>query len=83
MLLLSVVVGLELDETAAREPSVLIFTLLFAGIAVLEIIWLIVSLVVPALRRDHRVAIACFLISAVVPILAVAANVVWSWLVAG
>ncbi len=59
MLFLGVVVGLELDETAPRDPSSEAFTLLFSGIAVLEFVWLVASLIVRPLRRDHRVAIAC------------------------
>ena len=74
MLFLSVVVGLELDETAPRDPSSEAFSLLLLGIAVLELVWLAASLIVRPLRRNHRVALTCFALSAAVPFLAVALN---------
>lgn len=80
MLLLSVVVGLELDQTAPREFSSLIFTLLFAGLAGLEVMWLIVSLLLPSLRRNRRASVACLLISFGTPVLAVAIVLVLEWL---
>jgi len=81
MLFLSVIVGLGVDETALRDPSSEAFSLLLMGIAVLELVWLAASLIVRPLRMDHRVAITCFALSAAIPSLAVALNLLTSiWL---